>query len=88
MLFMLVTDIISGPAARGGATTGPDRNRGPAMEDPATPVAPLTLGQQLDARHVLDEQTFDALDNQHQQLAARVADLAATVAMLEELVLR
>ena len=58
------------------------------MQDPATPARFLTLGQQLDARHELDEQTFDALDNQHQQLAARVADLAATVAVLEAMVLR
>jgi len=58
------------------------------MQDHATPAVPPTLGQQLDARHELDEQTFDALDNQHQQLAARVADLAATVAVLEAMVLR
>jgi len=36
----------------------------------------------------LDEQTFEALDNQHQQLAAQVASLVAAVARLEALVAR
>jgi len=58
------------------------------MQDSATPAVRLTLGQWLDARLELDEQTFEALDNQHQQLAAWVSCLAATVARLEALVLR
>jgi hypothetical protein len=49
--------------------------------------APLTLGQQLDARLVLDDQTVDALDDQHRRLAARVKALENTVAMLEGLML-
>ncbi len=52
------------------------------LPDPPTP------GQLLDARHVLDDQTFDALDDQHRKLAARVSPLEATVAMLEGLMLR
>jgi hypothetical protein len=54
----------------------------------AEPLASLTPGQLLDARHVLDDQTFDALDDQHQRLACRVDALEAAVAMLEELLLR
>jgi hypothetical protein len=52
------------------------------------PLASLTPGHLLDARHVLDDQTFDALDDQHRRLAARVDALEAAVAMLEELLLR
>ena len=51
------------------------------------PVSP-TPGQLLDARHVLDDQTFDALDDQHRRLAARVEALEAAVATLEGLLLR
>ena len=58
------------------------------MQDSVTPAVPPTLGQRLDDRLGLDEQTFEALDNQHRQLAARVASLAAAVARLEALVLR
>jgi hypothetical protein len=49
---------------------------------------PPTPGQLLDARLVLDDQTFDALDDQLRQLATRVSALEATVAMLEGLMLR
>jgi hypothetical protein len=52
------------------------------------PPASLTPGQLLDARHVLDDQTFDALDDQHRRLAARVDALEAAVATLEGLLLR
>jgi hypothetical protein len=52
------------------------------------PPSPLTPGRLLDARLVLDEQTFDALDDQHRRLAARVERLEAVVATLEELLLR
>jgi hypothetical protein len=48
----------------------------------------LTPGQLIDARHLLDDQTFDALDDQHRRLAARVDALEAAVAMLEELLIR
>jgi hypothetical protein len=48
----------------------------------------LTPGQLIDARHLLDDQTFDALDDQHRRLAARVGALEAAVAMLEELLIR
>ena len=51
------------------------------------PVSP-TPGQLLDARLVLDDQTFDALDDQHRRLAARVEALEAAVATLEGLLLR
>jgi hypothetical protein len=47
----------------------------------------LTPGQLIDAQHLLDDQTFDALDDQHRRLAARVDVLEAVVAMLEELVI-
>ncbi len=50
----------------------------------AEPPASLTPGRLLDARHVLDDQTFDALDDQHRRLAARVDALEAAVAMLED----
>jgi hypothetical protein len=50
--------------------------------------ASLTPGQLLDAWHVLDDQTFDALDDQHRRLAARVEALEAAVATLEGLLLR
>jgi hypothetical protein len=52
------------------------------------PPASVTPGQLLDARHVLDDQTFDALDDQHRRLAARVEALEAAVATLEGLLLR
>jgi hypothetical protein len=52
------------------------------------PLVSLTPGQLLDARHVLDDQTFDALDDQHRRLAARVGALEAAVATLEGLLLR
>jgi hypothetical protein len=52
------------------------------------PPVSLTPGQLLDARHVLDDQTFDALDDQHRRLAARVEGLEAVVNMLERLLLR
>ena len=52
------------------------------------PPASLTPGQLLDARHLLDDQTFDALDDQHRRLAARVDALEAVVAMLEDLLIR
>jgi hypothetical protein len=52
------------------------------------PLVSLTPGQLLDARHVLDDQTFDALDDQHRRLAARVEALEAAVATLEGLLLR
>jgi hypothetical protein len=52
------------------------------------PLVSLTPGQLLDARHVLDDQTFDALDDQHRRLAARVDALEAAVATLEGLLLR
>jgi hypothetical protein len=52
------------------------------------PSASLTPGQLLDARLLLDDQTFDALDDQHRRLAARVQALEAVVAMFEELLLR
>jgi hypothetical protein len=48
----------------------------------------LTPGQLIDARHLLNDQTFDALDDQHRRLAARVGALEAAVAMLEELLIR
>ncbi len=54
----------------------------------AEPPAALTPGQLLDARHLLDDQTFDALDDQHRRLAARVEALEAAVSMLEELLIR
>jgi len=54
--------------------------------DPELP-SPLTPGQMLDARLVLDDQTFDALDDQHRRLAARVEALEGVVAMLEQLAL-
>ena len=50
--------------------------------------ASLTPGQLLDARLLLDDQTFDALDDQHRRLAARVDALESAVALLEGLVLR
>jgi len=56
-------------------------------QDAEPPAAP-TPGQLLDARHLLDDQTFDALDDQHRRLAARVEALEAVVAMLEELLIR
>jgi hypothetical protein len=52
------------------------------------PSASLTPGQLLDARLLLDDQTFDALDDQHQRLAARVEALESAVAVLEGLLLR
>ena len=52
------------------------------------PPSSLTPGQLLDARHVLDDQTFDALDDQHRRLAARVEALESAVATLEDLLLR
>jgi hypothetical protein len=52
------------------------------------PPASLTPGQLLDARHLLDDQTFDALNDQHRRLAARVEALEAAVATLEDLLLR
>jgi hypothetical protein len=52
------------------------------------PPAPLTPGQLLDARLVLDDQTFDALDDQHRRLTARVEKLETVVAMLEQLLLQ
>jgi hypothetical protein len=51
------------------------------------PPVSLTPGQLLDARHVLDDQTFDALDDQHRRLVARVEALEAAVATLEGLLL-
>jgi hypothetical protein len=54
----------------------------------AEPPVALTPGQLLDARHVLDDQTFDALDDQHRRLAARVEALEAVVAILEGLLIR
>jgi uncharacterized membrane protein YgcG len=54
----------------------------------AEPPVPPTPGRLLDARHVLDDQTFDALDDQHQRLAARVEALEAAVAILEGLLIR
>jgi len=47
-----------------------------------------TPGQLLDARLLLDDQTFDALDDQHRRLAARVDALESAVAVLEGLLLR
>jgi hypothetical protein len=52
------------------------------------PPPALTPGRLLDARLVLDDQTFDALDDQHRRLATRVERLEAVVATLEELLLR
>jgi hypothetical protein len=52
------------------------------------PSVALTPGQLLDARLLLDDQTFDAIDDQHRRLAARVDALEAVVAMFEELLLR
>ena len=52
------------------------------------PDVSLTPGQLIDARHVLDDQTFDALDDQHRRLAGRVDALEAVVATLEGLLLR
>jgi hypothetical protein len=52
------------------------------------PSASLTPGQLLDARLLLDDQTFDALDDQHRRLAARVDALESAVAVLEGLLLR
>ena len=52
------------------------------------PSASLTPGQLLDARLLLDDQTFDALDDQHRRLAARVDALELAVALLEGLLLR
>lgn len=51
------------------------------------PSASLTPGQLLDARLLLDDQTFDALDDQHRRLAGRVEALEAAVAVLEGLLL-
>lgn len=51
------------------------------------PSAWLTLGRLLDARLMLDEQTFDALDDQHRRLAVRVEAVESAVATLEELLL-
>jgi hypothetical protein len=52
------------------------------------PSASPTPGQLLDARMLLDDQTFDALDHQHRRLAARVEALESAVAVLEGLLLR
>ena len=52
------------------------------------PSASLTPGQLLDARLLLDDQRFDALDDQHRRLAARVDALESVVAILEGLLLR
>jgi len=52
------------------------------------PSASLTPGQLLDARLLLDDQTFDALDDQHRRLAARVDALESAVAVLEGLLVR
>jgi hypothetical protein len=51
------------------------------------PAHPPTIGQRIDSQLALDEQTFEALDAQHRQLAARVDGMAATVAMLEALII-
>jgi hypothetical protein len=52
------------------------------------PSGSPTPGQLLDARLLLDDQTFDALDDQHRRLAARVEALESAVAVLEGLLLR
>lgn len=52
------------------------------------PSSTLTPGRLLDARLLLDDQTFDALDDQHRRLAARVEALESAVAVLEGLLLR
>ena len=52
------------------------------------PSASPTPGQLLDARLLLDDQTFDALDDQHRRLAARVDALESAFAVLEALLLR
>ena len=52
------------------------------------PSASPTPGQLLDARLLLDDQTFDALDDQHRRLAARVDALESAVAVLEGLLVR
>lgn len=52
------------------------------------PSASLTPGRLLDARLLLDDQTFDALDDQHRRLAARVEALESAVAVLEGLLLQ
>lgn len=51
-------------------------------------AALLSPGRLLDARLLLDDQTFDALDDQHRRLAARVDALESAVAMLEALLVR
>jgi hypothetical protein len=56
----------------------------PSDDDPSSSLTP---GQLLDARLLLDDQTFDALDDQHRRLAARVEALEAAVAVLEGLLL-
>jgi len=50
--------------------------------------ASLTPGRLLDARLLLDDQTFDALDDQHRRLVARVDALESALAVLEGLLLR
>ena len=52
------------------------------------PFASPTPGQLLDARMLLDDQTFDALDDQHRRLAVRVDARESAVAVLEGLLLR
>jgi hypothetical protein len=54
----------------------------------AEPSASPTPGQLLDARLLLDDQTFDALDDQHRRLVARVDGLEGVVNMLERLLLQ
>jgi hypothetical protein len=51
------------------------------------PSRPRTLGERLDFRLELDDQTLEALDSQHRELAERVAGLAGAVALLERLLL-
>jgi hypothetical protein len=48
----------------------------------------LSPGRLLDARFLLDDQTFDALDDQHRRLASRVDALESAVAVLEALLMR
>jgi hypothetical protein len=46
-----------------------------------------SIGEQLDARLMLDEQTFQAMGGQLEEQRARIAALEAAVAVLEALLL-
>jgi hypothetical protein len=59
----------------------------PFMANPdPDPARKPSVGQLIDSRFELDDQTFEALSTQHTRLAARVSALESTVAVLEGLV--